>query len=687
MIPPKDKNNSHRSFYVIVYPTILFVLSIILILPQFTGEFTQHARSVEPTIFSFVNFLKNNFGHSSWNPQWYLGFPSGNFSPPLVPYFLATMSLIIPVSVPHLYRIILGIILAIQPISWYFFVLWLSKKPKVAIIFSLIFAFSPSISFLIPPLGQFAQSYYFAPWRIISSEVLGEGIKVIILTLLPFLLAAYLKALENPSYKKVILSSVLFAFLLLIDVVTFFSSVIFITSVFFAQMFLGHGERKLKTSGIILLITAGLVSFWYSISFIQTVFSAASLNGQSILSVFIYFFKIALAFLPVILGIFSQKGSREKKNMPFTIAVLSFLSFAFVILIFYISNPDYLTEYARFIVELDIATALIVALLLNNLFDKLKQKNLAFSISIILILVISANFLFNGSKIFPPNSDIGKKIEYQISSWINKNYSFRTYLTGSSAFWFNVFTRTPQIRGGADHGSTNPVWADASYQIQKGKDAETSILWLKALRASSVVVNSHESEEIYHDFAYPEKFENQLELIYDNRKGDKIYKVQQTPIKLTQIVDQNQIASLYKPQKGDDKENLAKYVNTLGNLSSNNISEKWLSNEKFEVSTELENNQVLDIGITFDPGWKAKVNGRNVRVQKDVLGNILIAPKQEGKINMELSYQEPFRNYLGYVITLATILLLFFYPKNPQIFNKFFPKVLEKTEKDEELEY
>ena len=70
-------------------------------------------------------------------------------------------------------------------------------------------------------------------------------------------------------------------------------------------------------------------------------------------------------------------------------------------------------------------------------------------------------------------------------------------------------------------------WRKAVWEIRQGTDAEKSIEWLRKLDVSYLVVHTEESGEYYHDFVYPEKFEETsgLKKIYEE-SGDRIYKVE-----------------------------------------------------------------------------------------------------------------------------------------------------------------
>jgi hypothetical protein len=107
----------------------------------------------------------------------------------------------------------------------------------------------------------------------------------------------------------------------------------------------------------------------------------------------------------------------------------------------------------------------------------------------------------------------------------------KVFLSGTTAFWLNAFFDIPQVRGGNDGPSAHPDWRAAAWEIRDGstgspQGAQKSVEWLKKLGVSYLVVHTSASEEFWHDFKHPEKFEDAegLEKVYD-QEGDRIYRL------------------------------------------------------------------------------------------------------------------------------------------------------------------
>jgi len=70
------------------------------------------------------------------------------------------------------------------------------------------------------------------------------------------------------------------------------------------------------------------------------------------------------------------------------------------------------------------------------------------------------------------------------------------------------------------------MWDRNVWEIRDGTSPEKALKALRELEISYLVVHTEDSDEFYHDFSYPEKFEKieNLEKIYEE-EGNIIYQV------------------------------------------------------------------------------------------------------------------------------------------------------------------
>lgn len=127
--------------------------------------------------------------------------------------------------------------------------------------------------------------------------------------------------------------------------------------------------------------------------------------------------------------------------------------------------------------------------------------------------------------------DITRSVEYKIGSQLEKivKPGEKVFLSGSSTFWLNSLDfclNVSQVRGGNDRASVYPRWRELAWIIRESEKQEEVLKAIKDLGITYLVVHGQESQEFYHDFKYPDKFEEieELEKVYD-KDGDRIYRI------------------------------------------------------------------------------------------------------------------------------------------------------------------
>ena len=122
------------------------------------------------------------------------------------------------------------------------------------------------------------------------------------------------------------------------------------------------------------------------------------------------------------------------------------------------------------------------------------------------------------------STDVTQTAMYRMARWTDANlHGGRVFVGGSYSFYFNDFTDTPQVFGAQDPMLPNFTLRHAVFTVYSGmnagsRDAEISLLWLKALGARAISVPGPSSPEYYKPFANPRKFEGVLPVLW--QEGD-----------------------------------------------------------------------------------------------------------------------------------------------------------------------
>src|SRR3989344_162731 len=581
---------------------LLVLLTLLFVWPLLKVGYTTNMGSLEPATLVMARRVAED-GIWGWYHNWYLGFPFRFAGPPLTWWLLGFLQKINLADVLVSYRLLLFASLLAFPVSFYFLAKKIfesaidsldatkkrsadlkinvtslssprsSLRPASAIgktrsllraglrhvfgwrqsyqslpafISAVALLFLPSIGYLFPKYFAVGQNFGFAP-----SWILGASAsRSLALALLPVLLLIYWNLIVKTNWRNLILAIAATAVFFLIDGVTPYSLLVGTAAILIIEGKKNFFE-KLTVVSLAMLLAFLIDAFYFTPENIKLIALSPSISGIGLASFLKIIFQAAVGLGPAILALFWLK-LLDKKRSHLAFIILWLLPFLAITLLFYFSNRNFLTEYTRFLPEVEMGIALLFGLVAQkvNFQFSLLAKELARSklfnfqfkaatraIVILIPLVTLLYSLYNLPKrqsIFKPHADISKTVEYEIAKWLevetrnqkpetinNKpkselkvsSFQFpvsssRVFLSGSTAFWLNEFAPSVwQVRGDIDQASTNRFWDRATYQIRNSSDPAETQDWLKALRVSYIVVHDNNSREYYHDFAYPAKFE------------------------------------------------------------------------------------------------------------------------------------------------------------------------------------
>ena len=96
----------HRLSYLIDW-LVVFLFVAVLIRPLFRVKYLELWGSIESTFIADARFLKDNWPHPNWQPNWYCGTRTDYVYPPALRYGTAAISKAVPKILPvrayHIY--------------------------------------------------------------------------------------------------------------------------------------------------------------------------------------------------------------------------------------------------------------------------------------------------------------------------------------------------------------------------------------------------------------------------------------------------------------------------------------------------------------------------------------------------------------------------------------------------------
>jgi hypothetical protein len=233
-------------------------------------------------------------------------------------------------------------------------------------------------------------------------------------------------------------------------------------------------------------------------------------------------------------------------------------------------------------------------------------------------------------------------------------------VSGDPEFWFNIFADNPQLAAGHEAGA-NWVERVALYTIYSGQnagdqDGPISVLWLKAFGCGAITVPGLASRNESHPLLHPEKFAGLLPLVW-HEGDDFIYQVPLRSTSLAHVVPSGTLVAS-RPVHGLDVVQLRRYVEALENPAFPLADLRWQNPEQGSVVASLAGDQTVSLQITYDPGWRASVNGRPVAIRSDGLGMIAIDPGCRGECTIDLTFDGGIERRICFILGILVSLSL-----------------------------
>jgi hypothetical protein len=171
-----------------------------------------------------------------------------------------------------------------------------------------------------------------------------------------------------------------------------------------------------------------------------------------------------------------------------------------------------------------------------------------------------------------------------------------------------------------------------------------------------VVVPSKTSPEAYRDYSSPEKFRGVTPVLYDDGRGTVIYRIPRINPGIVRIVDDARMREVGPIRSGDDKESLMKYVSAVEDPAQPAATMKWRGFDEAEIEAAAKPGQSLLIQETWDPGWHAYENGRELPVRLEPVMGFILIDLPVGVHAIDLRFRTPLENRVGEGLFLVSAL-------------------------------
>jgi len=602
-----------------------------------TIEWLNDMHSIEGAYISISRYAIENWGDLTWFPLWYTGIPYQNSYPPLLHLLVAGFAWLTSLSPASSFHMVEAFLYSLGPVMLY----WLAARWSgslgcglaAGLVYSLVSPSAALISNVREDLGGLTNIR-----RLHTMVFYGDGPYVSALALVPLALVCLHVALKRRRPLMDLAAAMSMAAVVLTNWLGA-STLAFAVPAYL----LGHVEPRRAWPAALGCgaLAYALASPLIPPSTIRTI----QFNAQTIGGDFHMTWRQAVYALVLALAVLGLHLLFRRVRAPAHLggSLYFFLFMGGITLSAEWGGLFLLPQPHRYHTSMDMAIALAAAFLLLPLWRRTPAWGRwpALLLAVALALTQAYRLRHWADGLIQP-IDIRSTTEYKTARWFDQNmHGRRVMAPGSTSIFLNAFTSTPQLGGGFDQGVMNWYIRVAVYTIYSGqnageRDAEISLLWLKAFGVRAVAVGGPASGEHYKPFVNPRKFEGLLPEAW--RDGDdRIYLVPSRTDSLAHVVRRGDLVDT-PPIHGLDVDQVRRYVAALDDPSLPPAQMQWTSRHSARITADLRKDQLLSVQVNHHPGWRAEVNGQRRSVGGDKIGLMWIESQCEGRCSVELIY-------------------------------------------------
>ncbi len=436
-------------------------------------------------------------------------------------------------------------------------------------------------------------------------------------------------------------------------------------------MFIYVFDMNWRRTTLIGLLAYGLTAFAFDYTFIKSILLSGYIHPENTVNwppFLVIFFVLLFLVVPVTLLVYHMVVGKDKYYPLLTMLMWAGL-FLLVAAMYYYFDYNLVTQPNRYLHEAQIGTVTLIAMGMTYLIDNARAtdheeerftKHLMIIIGIFtFIFGLSFNYLKNPHWIIEPQTmerSSEKEIAQRLDQIVDADKGERVYLTGTPAFWLNVFSDVPQIRGGADNAQPSPWWADASYVINKSDNEELTQAWLNLLNVKYILVNYPDSGTYYIDYENFERFDDWPIVDKFTEGGLKLYEVPESNISLFTVLNTNDLEKAKTLDK-NDSESVIELAKLLNSADNSRLHYEKLSAGKYNLMIDdLSSSETIVFKMNADERWQADINENQYDIETIGPNYMAVTPKTSGNIQITWSVAQSKWEIIGWIITLLTAL-------------------------------
>jgi hypothetical protein len=603
----------------------------------FATEYFDRMGSIEGAYIGLIRYILEHRFDFGWFPLWYGGIPFENAYPPLLPMAAAVLSGLSGASAALSFHIAGAVVYCLGPVALYGLALYFTRDRMASFIAALAYSLLSPTAFLLPSIAADLGSVWW-PRRLRDLAIYGGAAYQVVIVLLPVAIVAMDRVLDRLTAAR------------------FFTAVLTAAAILLTSWF---GVLSLALGGLCLALTRpaqggakkillilgaayAVAASWITPSYLMGVWRNAAYSGSYDSLRLVQLLMLLLLAAALAGGAKLLRRFEISRGLRFSIL---FLSGSGVIAL----SSEWLgvrivPQPQRYHLEFELAVALTLAFALGWLLRGMRPswRPIFGGVTALVALAQVAQFREYAA---PQLRSIAIKqtVEYGASRWLDENLpGKRVFAAGSTQFWLNAFADNPQLGGGFDEGIRNTRIPHVRYGIPYlMADGEQATAWLRAYGVKAIIVGGEKTRDAYRVFRDPTKFAGVLpELWRDGDRGggdDVIYGVPHRSDSLAKVIRRADVVA-NTPADQNDVEPMLRYVRACEDASLPPANIEWLDTGTGVIEADLTREHVVSVQISHHPGWSAAVDGREVAVRRDGLGQMIVTPRCDGPCRIELRY-------------------------------------------------
>ena len=630
---------------------VLFFGNVYVCRELFRVEWLRHMGSIEGAYIGISRYAMEHWRDLSWFPLWYNGVPYQNTYPPVLHLMVAFAAKLLHYTPQHAHHWVTALMYCLGPVAVFALTLRLSGSRWTAFMAGALYSFVSISAWLIPDVAADLGSRLH-PRRLQALVYYGEGPHISAMTFLPLALLFVDIALARRRAIWIALASILVAATVLTNWLAAFALAIMMIAYVLARYGAkdgrgakdGYGAKEWRRE-LVWLALIGIAAYCLAMPFAPpSTIAVTQHNAQTIGGDFRLVYQALPRWIAVILiALVWLKVAMRRLAPPMQFAIL----FAFLISLLTLMaawfDISIMPQPVRYHLEMEMALAIVFSLAAGAVFKRFPSwvSIAAFAMFVLALVQPVRQYRRYAKQTLILPIDITTTTEWKTAQWLKDNWTGeRVLLSGSNAFWLTAFCDVPELTGGFEQGVTQYAIREGVYQVYTGaasgdREAEYSMLWLKALGVQAVNVAGPSSREFYHPFAHPKKFDGVLAAIWHDG-DDAIYRIGPRA-SLARVVPRSALAAR-EPINGIDVDPLRPYVAALDDRANPAAEFSWTSPHSAHIVTDLTPDRVVALQIASHRGWRATVNGRSAEIKRDGIGFMYLDPSTEGRAAIDLIY-------------------------------------------------